>query len=310
MEDGFEVPLLRPPDEGEGVILSLGFVGIVVAPGTIGTGYLEAKLLFVEIAPLDVQPNNANEYDAAAFAAHLGGLGNYVVALGGGGDQDGIGPYPVGLLLDDLHGVLSTAYLDGVDAPGAGELDLAGVEIQADHPTAVGFQQLAGDQTDEAETGDHYRFPESGCDQADALQGDGSDDGKGSFVVRNPLRYLGHQVLRYADDLRVVAVGDDAVADLEVRHPFSYRNHLTGIAVAQRQGLAELTKNGLQSGLQAVGLNLVQHLQHLLGLLPCLVDEVGLAEVDQHLLGPERHERAVGFDEYVPRADLGNGNVS
>jgi hypothetical protein len=55
----------------------------------------------------------------------------------------------------------------------------------------------------------------------------------------------------------------------------------------------------LQRRHEAVGLDLVEDHPHLVGLLAGLLDPAGLAELDEHALGADRHERAGRAHEQV-----------
>ena len=65
-------------------------------------------------------------------------------------------------------------------------------------------------------------------------------------------------------------------------------NNNAGVAVTQREGLIQLAADRLDGGEQAIGANLVESLFHLVGLLPCLLQQVGLAKLDEHPLGASR----------------------
>src|SRR5690606_2505939 len=73
-----KIALLRPADEADGVILSLFLVGRIVPARAIGARDLEAEFLLVEIGPVELEAGDADQYDAAALAAHLGRLGDGV----------------------------------------------------------------------------------------------------------------------------------------------------------------------------------------------------------------------------------------
>lgn len=66
------------------------------------------------------------------------------------------------------------------------------------------------------------------------------------------------------------AVRDDAVAGAEILDAGRHLMHHADIAVAERDRLAELGADGIDRGHQPVRADLVQHLRHLLGLLPRL----------------------------------------
>ena len=61
--------------------------------------------------------------------------------------------------------------------------------------------------------------------------------------------------------------------------------------------------------MQAVGLDLVQHHAHLIGLLSCLVDRVGLSEVDQLSFCIGGDQGAGGADQQIAPGGVRTGNI-
>ena len=141
------------------------------------------------------------------------------------------------------------------------------------------------------------------------MQADGAQHCEGGMVVRHSVGNAGAQVLRHAHHLGVLAVRYDAVADRESLHPGAKPRHHSHVAIAQGQRLVELALHRLQRGGQAVGAHLLQHHAHLVRLLACLVQPVGLAELDQHAFGAYRHQRPAGSDKYLRALDGGAWNL-
>ena len=127
--------------------------------------------------------------------------------------------------------------------------------------------------------------PSVGCDQADALQRDGAEHGEGGRLV---VHAVGDAARRGCCGTHTIS----ACLPLETTRsptakpstPAPDLEHDADVAVAQRQRLVELAAHRLERGHQAVGAHLVEHLPDLVGLLARLVEQVGLAEVDQHAL--------------------------
>ncbi len=103
------VPVLRPADVADRVVLALELVDVVVAAGAVRGRDQEVELLLVHVGALEVEADVADEDDAALLAARLHRLADDLVALGRGGDQDGVGAEAVGQLVDAAREVLARA---------------------------------------------------------------------------------------------------------------------------------------------------------------------------------------------------------
>lgn len=127
------------------------------------------------------------------------------------------------------------------------------------------------------------------------------------MLITYIFRDLRDKITRNTDDFRMITITDDFVAGLQVRHTGSYLQHDTRIAVSQRQRLIELTEHGLQRWHEAVGLDLIEDLFDLVRLLPGLLDQVRLAELDQHLLRTRGDQRSLRPDQYLTPSYLRAG---
>ncbi len=304
-----EVALLGPADQAERIVAAPGLVLGVVPARAVGARHLERQLLLVEVRPRELQPRDPDQHDAAALAAHQGGLVDRIAALGAGGDQHRVQAAPARDALGRRDRILARAEVRRLRAEPAGQGQALGVHVQAQDPAAVASQDLHRHQPDQAQARHRHRLAERRLDQPDPLQGDRAQHGEGGLVVADRIGHAGAQVDRRRDDLGVPAVGGDAVARHEAGDALARRHHPADIAVAERQRLIELVAHRLQRRDQPVGRQLVQHLAHLFGLLARLVDQVRLAEVHQHALGARRHQRAARTDQQLPRPGLRTGNL-
>ncbi len=104
------------------------------------------------------------------------------------------------------------------------------------------------------------------------------------------------------------AVGDHPVAHLEAADAGADLDHHARVAVAEGNGLVELGQHRAHGGPDPVGAELVQHLAHLVGLLPGLVYEARAPELQQHALRAGGDEGVAGADQQVPGTHEGNGH--
>jgi hypothetical protein len=153
----------------------------------------------------------------------------------------------------------------------------------------VRVQELNSELTDKAKTDDQEPFAEGRVGEADRVQGNGSDDTEGRFLIGNRIRNPSAQMARNANKFRMGSVADDAVAERECSlgvadTQFANRSH---VAVTQGQGLLQLGSHSLNGWNQAVRSYFCQYLPHAFGLLTRLIDPTGFGEIDQHLFGAE-----------------------
>ena len=188
------------------------------------------------------------------------------------------------------------------------QLEPARVEIDAQHAAAVRAQQLHGQQADQAEAGDHDRLAErrlrrAGCPAARSAPSTVK-------AAASSLTPSGIRAQRFTGTLTTSAcLPLDATRSPTAKPSTPAPTSITtpDVAVAERQRLIELVAHGFERRHQAVRADLVEHHAHLVRLLARLVDQAGLAEIDQHALGAGRDQRAGGADEHVPSAGLGDG---
>ena len=87
------------------------------------------------------------------------------------------------------------------------------------------------------------------------------------------------------------------------------RGHHAHVAVTQGQRLIQLVAHRLQRAHQPVGADLVQHHADFVGLLAGLVDEAGLAEVNQHALSAGGNQCARSADQQPATASAWAGDI-
>ena len=120
------------------------------------------------------------------------------------------------------------------------------------------------------------------------MQGDGGEWRKHRVLIGNIVGNALDEPIGHGNDLSVRSIGNDAVAKGEVR-PRRGRHDPTDIAIAHGDGLRELAPDGLDSGQEAFGPNLLPNLADPLGLLAGLLQPAGTAKLHQHALRAERH---------------------
>jgi len=174
------------------------------------------------------------------------------------------------------------------------------IVVKRQDTAAMCMKELNGDQPDE--TKPHYRdgFTQCWLRQSNALQRNGTNHGKGGFVVGYGVWDLGAQIDRHRNRLGVLAVRRDAITGREPRNTPAYIKHDTDIAVAKRQWLVEFTRHRLKRGGKTVCTNLVKHLPDLIRLLSRFSDQPCLTEVHKHPLCASGDERSRGADQHMP----------
>src|SRR5690606_12096770 len=139
----------------------------------------EIKLLGVDVGARDVEADIADHDDAALAAAGLKRLRQNLAAGRRRGDDHRVGAEPVGQLDDGLDNIVVGRIEADIEAVLPGDGDAARVYVGADHPAAVGGQQLRGDLAENAEPDHHHAFAERRLGAAHPLQGDGAEgDGR------------------------------------------------------------------------------------------------------------------------------------
>ena len=161
---------------------------------------------------------------------------------------------------------------------------------------AIGHKDLYSQKPDETKACHHEVFSKSWLSQTDALEGNGSDHGERGSLVRHGLGNSGTQIGGNEHGLGMMTVTDHSVPDLEIcsqsgpdfRHP-AY------IAVTKRQGRIQLGKDGINSGHEPIGLDLVDDHPHLVRLLSGFLQVISLAEINKHALDARRNKGCLQF---------------
>jgi hypothetical protein len=187
---------------------------------------------------------------------------------------------------------LSGGEIDRLRAEPACHLQLARIEVDSEHSAPMRAQELRGHDANQPHAGHHDRLAERRLHEPNALQGDRAQHRKRCLFVGDSFGDLCAEIDRHTDDLRVLAVARDAIADRESSHASPDGDHLADIAVSERERLVELVEDGLDRRHDAVGLHLVEHHPHLVGLLARLLDPPSLPKLDHHALSANRDERA------------------
>ena len=300
-----EVALLRPAHETDRIVLALFLVVRVVTAGAVRGRHLEGEFLLEEVVARQLQPGHADQHDAPTLAAHQRGLVHRLAAARGCRDQHRIDTTTAGESFGRLHRVFASREIDHLGTERACQGELGRVQIDPQHPTTVGPQQLHRDLADQAKPGNHDSLAQRRPNQADTLQSDRTDHREGRRLVAHAIGYPGAQVDRHADDLGVLAVGGDAIADSEALDTAPDFQHPAHVAVTQRQRLFELVAHRVECRHQPIGLHLVQHHAYLVRLLAGLFDGVGLAKIHQHAFSTGRDERSRGADQQLALTGTG-----
>ena len=98
----------------------------------------------------------------------------------------------------------------------------------------------------------------------------------------------------------MLPVGRHPITNSDVGDAYAHGHHLAHMAITERQRLIEFPKNGLQRRHQPIRLDFLDHLLHLIGLLPGFAQQIRLAKIDQHPLSPQRHQRTLGTYQHLP----------
>ena len=86
------------------------------------------------------------------------------------------------------------------------QFDFAAIEVEAYNPTAVGLEDLTGQQADQAKANDGNAFTKSRADESHSFKSDRGDDGEAGACVIDLIWYAGTEVGRNAYHFSVVAV--------------------------------------------------------------------------------------------------------
>ncbi len=113
IQHGLEIPSGRPPDEPQRIVPALLFVGRVISAGPVRTGHLKRQLLLVEIVPRELKPDDPDQHDPAAFAAHLCTLTDRLGPRRGRGDDDPVHATPQGKQVRDTQRILALRQVEG-----------------------------------------------------------------------------------------------------------------------------------------------------------------------------------------------------
>src|SRR5205085_12193602 len=143
-----------PPHVTNRVVVALLLVARVVTSRPVRAGDLERQLFLVKILAGALQPGNADEDNAAALAAHQGGLMDWFAAPRGRGDDDRVAAAAAREALRSRDRIVASGDVDRLGAERPCELEPHRVHINTKYPASVCAEQLHGKLTDQPEAGD------------------------------------------------------------------------------------------------------------------------------------------------------------
>ena len=231
------------------------------------------------------------------------------IAWRGRGDDYPIHAAPAAIGFGGCYWIRAGGQHQSLDAGLRGQTSSGGVRVDSQNPASVRAQELTSQLTDQPEPDDHEGLTQSGSRQTDSLQCHGAEHGERGIVISYLGRNLGRQIGGDQHRFGVRAVGYHAVAGRKVIHSGSNLQHLAHVAVAQRDRFIELGAHRFQRGQQSIGLDLLPGLFHPVGLLARLVQQVGLAELEQHPLRSSRDQADRRTHQQMARGHPGTGNL-
>ncbi len=176
------------------------------------------------------------------------------------------------------------------------ELGARRVRVEAEHAAAVGAQQLHRELPDQAEAEHRDALAERRRRLAHALQRDRADRGEARRLHRDAVGNPRDQVARHVVVVGVVRVAGagagDAIADAVLGDLLAHLDHHAGARVAERDRRIELALHLLEGVAHALLARRVDHLAHQVRPRARLREQALAREVDDHLLGAGRDERA------------------
>ena len=140
------------------------------------------------------------------------------------------------------------------------------------------------------------------------MEGDRREWREHCILVRDVVGDSFDEAISHRDDFRVGTVGNNAVARSEVG-PRRGRDDSPHIAIAHRNGLGEFAPNRLHRREETFGADFLPHLADPLGLLASLLQPTRAAELHQHALRTEGHQRVRGLNQGTPRQRARRGHV-
>ena len=140
------------------------------------------------------------------------------------------------------------------------------------------------------------------------MQGDGRERREGRVFVRDAIRDAGGESRIGRDHFSVRRVGDYAVASGEAGD-LAGVEHLTHVAIAQRDRLRELAADRRDGGEESFGADLGDHRAEFLRLLAGLAEPAAATEFNEHAFRAERHQRTRRADEQTAAARTWRGYV-
>src|SRR5205085_9127722 len=162
-------------------------------------------------------------------------------------DDDGVRAAPARPTED---GLLHAAPGDGavIRAEPFRQLDLRGVEVNAEDAAAVSLQELRGELAEESEADDDDRLAQRRLGEPHALERDGPERCEGSALEVNAVGQAHAEVLRHGPEFGVRGVAragaGHALADAETLHAFADLRDYPCRAVAERVRLVQLLAHG------------------------------------------------------------------
>src|SRR5690606_29604990 len=170
----------------------------------VGTGEAQVDFLEIEGLARNVHARETDDDHAALLAGEVAGELDRLIRGAGGGDDRRVEAEALG---EEerlrLEGFIGGKRRD-VAAELAGELELRGIDVDAEDAAAGGAEQLDGEQAEETEPDDGDPLADLGGSLADALQRDGPDRGAGGVIEAHAVGHADREVAGNADDFGVI----------------------------------------------------------------------------------------------------------
>ena len=265
------VAVLGPAHVGQRIIESALLVVRVVATGAVRARDEEVEFLGVKIGAVQIQPDIADQHDAAFFPAHLERRRDDRIRRRGRRDDDAVGPRAVRQPRD----LLGVAAVVGVDADVLAEFlrdaNASAIQVGADDATTIGAEQLGGELAENAEADHDEGFAQRRLRASHALHRNRAERHRRGFGETEFVGQQHGQIARHADDLGMMRAlrpgARDAITHGEVRDAVADFEDGSRRRVARRLGFVEFAFDQGFRGAESLGGNHLQRLLHLLGLL-------------------------------------------
>ena len=190
-----------------------------------------------------------------------------------------------------------------LSAHAASQLTFGGVEVGAEHTTALRLEKPDGELSDEAQPDYQDGIAQSQSGQAHSLHGDGAEHREGRVFEGDSRRHGRTEVLRDADDPGMRPVRGDMVARLELLHTGATRQDDACRRVAEPDRLIQFREHLPDRGEESfVRLSSAERGGQGRGALS-LAQQRPAGEVDDHFLRARRDDRADVGDQHVGRPD-------